>query len=273
MSCGAKIPVYALFTAAFFQRHQALVMISLYLAGIVLGVFSAFIMKKTVFKGSASPFVMELPNYRFPSVKTVLRLIWDRASDFITRACTIILAATVIIWFLQSFDTRFNFIPGNTEENMNAASQPHGVEVSMNEVHVRFDGAASQPHGVEVSMLANAGQKLSVVFAPAGFSDWRAVTGLITGFLAKEAVLSTLAVLAGTDEGELGSALHSMFTPLSAFSFLVFILLYTPCVAAVAAIRREFGSIKGTVLIVMYQMGFAWFIATCIFQIGKLLGL
>jgi ferrous iron transport protein B len=238
MSCGAKIPVYALFTAAFFQRHQAFVMISLYLTGIVLGIFSAFIMKKTVFKGSAAPFVMELPNYRFPSIKSVLLLIWDRASDFIKRACTIILVATVIIWFLQSFDARLNYIPDNTDE----------------------------------SMLAIVGQGLSAVFAAPGFSDWRAVTGLVTGFLAKEAVLSTLAILAGAGEAELGNALHRIFTPLSAFSYLVFILLYTPCVAAVAAMRREFGSLKGTILIVLYQTGFAWLVAAGVYQIGRVIG-
>jgi ferrous iron transport protein B len=212
-------------------------MIILYLTGIVLGIFSAFIMKKTVLKGSAAPFVMELPNYRFPSVKTVLHLMRDRAGDFIKRACTIILVSTVIIWFLQSFDTLFNFIPGNTEE----------------------------------SMLASAGRGLSVIFALPGFPDWRAVTGLVTGFMAKEAVISTLAVLAGTGEAELGSSLQAIFTPLAAFSYLVFILLYTPCVAAVAAIRREFGSIRGTVLIVLYQTGFAWLVATSIFQFGRLL--
>ena len=236
MSCSAKIPIYAIFTAAFFQRHQALVMISLYLIGIVLGVLSGFIMKKTIYKGAPVPFVMELPNYRFPSIKSVILLLWDKAKDFIQRACTIIFIATVAIWFLQSFDIRFNYVT---------------------------DGAES--------ILAIIGRALGTVFAPLGFSDWRVSTGLITGFIAKEAVISTLAVLTGASITELGDTLYTLFTPLSAFSFLIFTLLYTPCVAAVATVRREIGSVKGMFFIVIYQTGFAWLIAFAIYQTGSIL--
>jgi ferrous iron transport protein B len=235
MSCSAKIPIYALFTAAFFARFQALVMIGLYVIGILLGVLSGFIMKKTVYKGAPVPFVMELPNYRFPSVKTTLLLLWDRAKDFIQRACTVIFLATVIIWFLQSFDMRLNYIEDSAD-----------------------------------SMLASIGRGIGAVFAPLGFSDWRVSTGLLTGFMAKEAVISTLAVLTGTGAAELSDHLHTLFTPLAAFSFLVFTLLYTPCVAAVAAARRELGSIRGTGFIILYQTGFAWLAALGVYQAGRL---
>ncbi|MCL2051830.1 MAG: ferrous iron transport protein B [Lachnospiraceae bacterium] len=237
MSCSAKIPIYALITAAFFPRHQALVMISLYMIGILLGVLSGLLMKKNVYKGVPVPFVMELPNYRFPSIKTVLLLLWDKAKDFIQRACTIIFIATVAIWFLQSFDIRFNYVTDSAE-----------------------------------SMLAIIGQGLGVIFSPLGFSDWRVSTGLITGFLAKEAVISTLAVLTGASITELGDILHTLFSPLAAFSFLIFTLLYTPCVAAVAAVRREIGSLRGMLFIVIYQTAFAWLVAFLVYQIGSLLG-
>ncbi|MDR0463667.1 MAG: ferrous iron transport protein B [Treponema sp.] len=236
MSCGAKIPIYAMFTAAFFPKHQALVMITIYVLGIVLGIISGFIMKKTIFKGAPVPFVMELPNYRFPSIKSVLLLMWEKAKDFLQRAFTVIFVATVIIWFLQSFDMRLNYTADGT-----------------------------------VSILASIGRLISGVFIPLGFSDWRISTALITGFTAKEAVISTLAVLTGAGISELGSALHSMFSPLSAFCFLVFTLLYTPCVAAVATVKRELGSVKGTVFIILYQTAIAWFAAFCIYRIGLLL--
>ena len=236
MSCSAKLPIYALFTAAFFPEKRAIVMIGIYLLGISLGLLSGFIVKKTVYKGAPVPFVMELPNYRLPSLKVVLLLLWDKAKGFIQRAFTIIFIATVAIWFLQSFDLRFNYVADSAD-----------------------------------SMLASIGQIISVVFAPMGFSDWRISTGLITGFMAKEAVISTLAVLTGANAAELGNALHTLFTPLSAFSFLVFTLLYTPCIAAVATVRRELGSLKGTIFIIFYQTGFAWLVAFLIYQIGKLL--
>ena len=235
MSCGAKIPIYALFTAAFFPKNQALVMISLYLMGIVFAILSGFIMKKTIFRGAPVPFVMELPNYRFPSIKTVLILMWEKAKDFIQRAFTIIFVATVIIWFLQSFDIRLNLVEDGTE-----------------------------------SILAAIGQLISVIFYPLGITDWRVSTALITGFSAKEAVISTLAVLTGANIAELGKTLHTFFTPLSAFCFLVFTLLYTPCVAAVATVKRELGSIKGTVFVILYQTIFAWLAAFAIYRIGIL---
>jgi ferrous iron transport protein B len=235
ISCGAKIPVYGLFNAAFFPKYQALIMISLYVIGILLGILSGFIMKKTVFRGAPIPFVMELPNYRFPSFKTVFRLVWDKAKDFIQMACTVIFAAVVVIWFLQSFDMRLNLVDNSAD-----------------------------------SMLAVIGKGLSIIFEPLGFADWRVSTGLITGFIAKETVIGTLAVLTGASITELGSVLHTFFSPLSAFSFLVFTLLYTPCIAAVAVVRRELGSLKGTFFIIFYQTGIAWLAAFAIYQTGLL---
>jgi len=235
MSCSAKIPIYALFTAVFFQKYQAIVMISLYVMGIIFGILSGFILKKTVFKGAPVPFVMELPNYRFPSLKSVLLLMWEKAKDFIQRAFTIIFLATVIIWFLQSFDIRLNYIDDGTG-----------------------------------SILASIGRLISGIFYPLGFSDWRVSTALITGFTAKEAVISTLAVLTGANISELSETLHTFFSPLSAFCFLVFTLLYTPCVAAVATVKRELGSIKGTLFVILYQTGFAWLAAFCVYRIGLL---
>jgi ferrous iron transport protein B len=236
MSCSAKLPIYALFAAAFFPRNPALIMSALYLLGIVFGVLSGFIMEKTVFKGAPVPFVMELPNYRFPSIKTVLILMWNKAKDFIQRAFTVIFVATVVIWFLQSFDTRLNYVEGGAD-----------------------------------SLLAVIGRLISGIFVPLGFSDWRVSTALITGFIAKEAVISTLAVLTGAHITELGGTLHTLFTQLSAFSFLIFTLLYTPCVAAVATVKRELGSIKGTFFVILYQTGIAWLAAFCFYRIALFL--
>ena len=237
MSCSAKLPIYALFAAAFFPRNAAFVMAALYIIGILLGILSGLLLGKTAFKGPSVPFVMELPNYRFPSVKTVLRLCWDKARDFMQRAFTVIFIATIIIWFLQSFDMRLNYTA---------------------------DGADS--------ILAAIGRLISGIFVPIGFSDWRVSTALITGFTAKEAVISTLAVLTGAHISELGGTLHTIFSPLSAFCFLVFTLLYTPCVAAVATVKRELGSIKGTIFVILYQTCFAWLAAFCIYRIGLLIG-
>jgi len=236
MSCSAKIPIYAMFTAAFFPKNQALVMISLYMLGIIFGIISGLILRKTLFKGAPVPFVMELPNYRFPSIKTVLLLMWDKAKDFIQRAFTVIFIATVIIWFLQSFNIRLLYVEDGTE-----------------------------------SILALIGKLISGIFYPLGFSDWRVSTALITGFTAKEAVISTLAVLTGASIAELGETLQTFFSPLSAFCFLVFTLLYTPCVAAVATVKRELGSKKGTVFVILYQTGIAWIAAFIIYRIGLLL--
>ena len=229
ISCSAKIPIYALFTAAFFRRYQALVMIGLYALGILVGVLCAAVLKRSLFRGKPMPFVMELPNYRFPSPKSVLLLMWDKAKDFIQRAFTVIFIATLIIWFLQTFDIRLNVVSDSGD-----------------------------------SLLAMIGKMIAPLFAPLGFNDWRAATALISGFSAKEAVVSTLSVLTGTGMSNLSETLGSIFTPPEAASFLVFTLLYTPCVAAVATIRREMGSTWKTLGIVCMQCGVAW-LAACVF--------
>jgi ferrous iron transport protein B len=238
MSCSAKLPIYAVFTAAFFTKFQALVMISLYILGILVAIVSGIILKGTKYKGNPVPFVMELPNYRLPSVKTVLLLMWDKAKDFIIRAFTIIFIATIIIWFLQTFDFKFNVVTDSAN-----------------------------------SILASIGKLISPIFYPLGFSDWRASTALITGFSAKEAVVSTLAVLMGTSVANLPEALGTLFTPLSAAAFLSFTLLYTPCVAAVAAVKREMGSNLSALFVVLFQTGVAWFVAFAIYNVGKIFGL
>ena len=235
MSCSAKIPIYAVFAAAFFPQYAALVMIGMYLTGIIIGIIVALIFDRTVFRGKPIPFVMELPNYRFPSAKSVLLLMWDKAKDFLQRAFTIIFLATVIIWFLQSFDSRLNVVTDSAD-----------------------------------SILAAIGHLLAPVFAPLGFDDWRIPTALITGFTAKEAVISTLGVLMGTSTAALGSALHTLFTPVSAISFLVFTLLYTPCVAAIAAVKRELESGWLALGVVILQCVVAWLAA---FGVYLLLGL
>lgn len=236
MSCSAKIPIYAVFSAAFFPGHSALAMIALYVTGMVVGIIVALILKGTAFRGQPVPFVMELPNYRMPSAKSVGMLLWDKAKDFIERAFTVIFIATIMIWFLQTFDTRLNVVTDSAD-----------------------------------SLLALVGQWIAPIFAPLGFGDWRMVTALISGFTAKEAVVSTLAVLLGTSMAELGGALQSVFTPISAVSFLVFTLLYTPCVAAVATIKRELGSRLKTIGVVLMQCGVAWVCAFIAYHIGVLL--
>ena len=230
MSCSAKIPIYGFFTAAFFTKYKALVMISLYVLGMVVGVLAALVMKNTAFRGKPVPFVMELPNYRLPSAKSVGLLLWEKAKDFLQRAFTVIFLATVVIWFLQSFDTRLNVVTDSAD-----------------------------------SLLALIGQWLAVLFKPLGFGDWRCATALISGFIAKESVVSTLEVLLGS------AAITSLFTVRSAVSFLVFTLLYTPCVAAVATIRRELGSGLKTVGVVLLQCAVAWLASYAAFLVGGLL--
>ena len=230
MSCSAKIPIYGFFTAAFFTDHKALVMISLYVLGIVVGILAALVMKGTAFRGKPVPFVMELPNYRMPSAKSVGLLLWEKAKDFLQRAFTVIFLATVVIWFLQSFDTRLNVVTDSAD-----------------------------------SLLALIGQWLAVLFRPLGFGDWRCATALISGFIAKESVVSTLQVLLGN------AAITSLFTTRSAVSFLVFTLLYTPCIAAVATIRRELGSRIKTVGVVLLQCVVAWLAAYIAYAVGGLL--
>ena len=220
MSCSAKIAIYAFFTDALFPRYKALVMMGLYLLGILVGILAALVMKGTAFRGKPVPFVMELPNYRLPSLKNVGLLLWEKARDFLQRAFTVIFLATIVIWFLQTFDTRLNVVTDN--------------------------GA---------SLLALVGRLLAPLFAPLGFGDWRCVTALISGFIAKESVVSTLQVLLG------GAALSSLFPLRSAVSFLVFTLLYTPCVAAIATIRRELGSRWATLGVVVMQCTVAWVVS------------
>lgn len=236
ISCSAKIPVYSVFAMAFFKDHAALVMMALYVTGIVVSILVALILKGTVFSGKPVPFVMELPNYRLPSVKSVLQLMWDKAKDFLQRAFTIIFVATIIIWFLQTFDTRINVVTDSAN-----------------------------------SLLAVLGRWVAPIFTPLGFGDWRISTSLITGFTAKEAVVSTMSVLCGTSMSNLPQTLGSFFTPLSAVSFLVFTLLYTPCVAAIAAIRREMDSALQAVGIVIMQCVIAWLVAFGVYRIGSLL--
>ncbi len=235
MSCSAKIPIYAVFSAAFFPKHAALVMIGLYVTGIILGIIVALILKNTAFRGNPVPFVMELPNYRLPSFKSVMLLLWEKARDFLERAFTVIFVASIVIWFLRTFDTKLNVVEDSSQ-----------------------------------SLLALVGRFIAPAFAPLGFGDWRAVTSLISGFTAKEAVVSTMAVLMGTSVNELGGALSSLFTPLSALSFLVFTLLYTPCVAAIATVRRELHSRGATLAVVLMQCGVAYLAALAVWQIGSL---
>ena len=235
MSCSAKIPIYSVFVAAFFGRQSALAMIIIYLTGIVTGVIVASVLKRTLFKGEPVPFVMELPNYRLPSAKNTGLLLWDKAKDFLQRAFTIIFLATVIIWFLRTFDTRLNVVEDQSQ-----------------------------------SLLALIGMVVSPVFRPLGFGDWRMVSALVTGITAKEAVVSTLSVIMNTGAENLTPVLKSLFTPLSAASFLAFTLLYTPCAAAVATIRREYGSALKTVLIVIAQCSVAWIVAFLVYNIGGL---
>ncbi|MDY6383456.1 MAG: ferrous iron transport protein B [Cyanobacteriota bacterium] len=231
MSCSAKLPIYVLFTVAFFKRNQLEVIVGLYLIGIIVGIIFAFILKLFVFKGEPVPFVMELPNYRFPSAANVWRLIVSRSKDFITKAFTIIFWATIIVWFLGNFDIRLNLVtnPAN-------------------------------------SMLAMLGSFIVPLFKPLGITDWRITTAFLTGFMAKESVVSTLTILLGDV-----SKLPAVFTQLTAFVFLVFSLLYTPCVAAIAMVKRELG--KGyAMLVVLTQCTIAWIVAFLVYQIGKCLG-
>lgn len=232
MSCSAKLPIYALFTAVFFPDNGALVMIGLYFTGIIVGILYAFLLKGTMFKGEAVPFVMELPNYRMPGAKNVWRLLWEKAKDFISRAFTVIFVATIIIWFLQSFDTRLNIVTRSQD-----------------------------------SLLAALAGLISPLFAPLGLGDWRISTALITGFTAKESVVSTLTVLLGGS----ASAITSLFTPFSALVFLVFTLLYTPCVAAITSVKRELGG-KWAVGVVGVQCVIAWIAAFLLHTIGLVAG-
>ncbi len=230
MSCSAKIPIYGFFSAAFFPEHAALVMIGLYLFGILMGVLCALVLDRTAFRGRPVPFVMELPNYRFPSAKSVALLLWEKAKDFLQRAFSVIFLATVAIWFLQSFDARLNVVSAGSE-----------------------------------SLLAMIGQLLAPLFRPLGFADWRCTTALISGFIAKESVVSTLQILLG------GAAVTTLLSTKAALSFLVFTLLYTPCVAAIAAIRREVGSAWRAAAICLSQCCVAWLCAFVVYGLIRLI--
>ena len=234
MSCSAKLPVYGLLTAAFFGSASVPVMVLLYLAGILVGMVVALVFKATVFKGEPVPFIMELPNYRLPSLKTTVMLAWDKAKDFITRAFTLIFAASVVVWFLQTFDFQLNVVSDQSQ-----------------------------------SLLAGLGGLLAPLLAPLGFGDWRASTALVTGLLAKESVISTLSVLLGTEST---AALATLFTPLTAFAFLVFTLLYPPCIAAIGAVKSELGA-KGALAVFALQCGVAWAAAFIVHAVGLAFGL
>ena len=230
MSCSAKIPIYAFFTAAFFPKYRALVMIGMYVTGIIVAIIASLIMKGTAFRGKPVPFVMELPNYRLPSIKSVALLLWEKAKDFLQRAFTVIFVATIVIWFLQSFDTRLNVVADSSQ-----------------------------------SLLALIGRFIAPIFKPLGFGDWRFATSLISGFIAKESVVSTLEVLLGS------ASVAEIISGLTAISFLVFTLLYTPCVAAVAAIRRELKSTWAMLGVILMQCGVAWLVSFIVYQIGNLI--
>ena len=236
MSCSAKLPIYSLITAAFFPRHAGLVMSGLYVLGIVCGILYGLLLKKLFFKGKPVPLVMELPAYRFPSPKTVLLHCWEKAKDFLVKAFTIIFMASIVIWILQSFDLRLMMVSNSAD-----------------------------------SMLADIGRLLAPVFAPLGFGDWISATALVTGLTAKEAVVSTLAVLvSGGDVAALPSILASLYTPLEGLAFVCFTLLYMPCVATMAAVRREVGA--GRALVYMLtQTAVAWVVGCLVFQVGSLL--
>ncbi len=233
MSCSAKLPIYALFTSAFFPKYRALVMVLLYFGGIITGILFALLLKKTAFAGEPVPFVMELPNYRLPSVRSVLQLIWEKARDFLTKAFTIIFLASIIIWFLQTFDVRLNVVADTGD-----------------------------------SLLALVGSIIAPVFAPLGFGSWQVSTSLITGFIAKESVVSTLTILMGGGT----AALDTIFTPFTAVVFLVFTLLYTPCVAAIAAVRREMGTRRAAAGVAALQCVIAWIVAFFVHTVGIVLG-
>ncbi|PWM45307.1 MAG: ferrous iron transport protein B [Clostridiales bacterium] len=234
MSCSAKLPIYALFTAVFFPNNAPVVMICLYIGGIIMGILSALLFKNTIFKGKPVPFVMELPAYRFPSAKNVILHMWEKAKDFLVKAFTVIFIANIIIWILQSFDWGLNLVSGQD------------------------------------SMLAAIGRTLSVIFKPLGFGDWRAATALITGLSAKEAVISTLAILTGSASAS-QPLLQTLFTSTaSVISFLTFTLLYMPCVAAFTAMKREIGKTRYAVFAMCYYTGLAWVMSFIVYHIALL---
>lgn len=236
MSCSAKLPIYGIITMTFFPQRSALIMISLYITGILVAILSGLLLKHTIFRGNSMPFVMELPAYRLPNVRSVLLHMWEKAEDFLHKAFTVIFLAAIIVWFLQRFDWTFHMVENSAD-----------------------------------SILASFGSLIAPLFIPLGFYDWRVSTAFITGLTAKETVVSTLTVLTGASSAaELSSMLSTIFTPLSAFSFLAFTILYMPCVAAFAASRRELGSLRSALGMAAYQTGAAYMVACLIYQVGKL---
>ena len=227
MSCTAKLPIYAFFVSAFFPDKGGLIMTGLYFLGIVVGILVALVFKSTIFKGEAVPFVMELPNYRMPGMKNVVQLLWEKAKDFITKAFTVILLATIVVWFLQSFDFRLNLVTDSSE-----------------------------------SIMAKISSLIAPIFRPIGLGDWRIVTSFISGFMAKESVVSTMEILFGT-------GITVALTKQAAISMLVFSLLYTPCVAAIAAIKRELGA-KWAITVVFFQCAIAWLFSLIFYQLSLL---
>jgi len=242
MSCGARLPIYAMFTSAFFAKNKSLVVFSIYLLGVLVAILSGLLLKNTVLKGSLSPFVMELPPYRVPTLKSIFIHMWDRAKGFIKKAGTVIFAASVIIWFCQSFSFSLKMV-SNTED----------------------------------SIFGTIGKLIAPVFSPLGFGDWKSSVAILTGVVAKEIVVATMGILHGAGEAAENSAefltvLQTVFTPLKAYAFMAFTLLYMPCIAAFGAIKREMNSWKWTLFAVGYQTGIAWFVSFIIFQVGSLIG-
>lgn len=229
MSCTAKLPIYAFLTAAFFPEHAAAVMVGLYFIGIVVGILVAVVLKKTIWRGEAVPFVMELPNYRMPGAFSVARLLWDKSKDFIQRAFSVIFIATIVIWFFQTFDFRLQLVENSQD-----------------------------------SILASLAGVIAPVFAPLGLGDWKIVTALISGFMAKESVVSTLTVLFGSQAG-----LATVLTAASTCSLLIFCLLYTPCVATIATVRHEMGG-RYAFVMVIWQCTVAWICAFVAYEVVRL---
>ena len=237
MSCSAKLPIYGMIITAFFQEKAAIVMITIYCIGIFVAILSALLLKKTLFLGEPIPFLLELPTYRIPTYKNIIYNIYDKAKGFVHKAFTVILLSSIIIWFLQSFNFQLEMVEKSSQ-----------------------------------SILASIGTIFSPLFKPLGFDDWRASTALITGITAKETVVSTFSVLTSSSHfTSLNNALITIFTPLSSFTFLVFTVLYMPCVATLATMKKELGSWKQALIIVLFQSGIAYLVALFIFKLGSLL--
>lgn len=237
MSCSAKMPVYSMFISAFFPSHQPIIIFSIYLLGILVAIFTAFLFKNTILKGKEAPFIMELPEYKLPTLKNLSLHVWERLKDFLVKAGTVLVGATIVIWFLQSFNFSLHTVQDSSD-----------------------------------SILAYLGAKIAPIFTLCGFNDWKASVALISGIIAKESVVSTSAILYNTAASMgLHHALSQHFSMLSAYSFMVFVLLYTPCVAALSAIRKEMKSVKWTTISILYQLITAWFVSALVFQIGTLI--